>query len=107
MSYHNRIAEKSKAIVRRKRSISIEWRIAENDREWAQLRQPSTPAVQTPRDLRRWVGEVLLLIFILGGIGGWQWYATQAEWQQHEPRCDDLERGQCHGEDYEDDGEGS
>lgn len=81
-SYHNRIAEKSKAIKRRKRSATIEWRIAENDREWAQLRQPSTPAVQTPRDLRRWVGEVLLLMFVLGGIGGWQWYATQAEWQQ-------------------------
>lgn len=81
-SYHNRIAEKSKAIKRRKRSATIEWRIAENDREWAQLRQPSTPAVQTPRDLRRWVGEVLLLMFVLGGIGGWQWYAAQAEWQQ-------------------------
>lgn len=66
----------------RKHAATIEWRIAEDEREWAQLCQPSTPAAQTQRDLRRWVGDLLLLIFVLGGLGGWQWYTTQAEWQQ-------------------------
>lgn len=82
MNDGNRSIEKSKVIVPHKQSTAIEWRIVENDREWAQLCQPATPAVQTPRYLRRWMGEVLLLMVVLGGIGGWQWYATQAEWQQ-------------------------
>lgn len=68
--------------TKRKQSITIEWQIAETDREWAQLMSPAGPTGVSPRRWPRWLGEGLLLILMVGGIGSWQWYTTKAEWQR-------------------------
>lgn len=67
--------------MKRKQLITIEWRVAESDREWAQLCQPPAPAVKRQRGRLRWLGAALLLMVSLSGAGGW-WYATQAEFKQ-------------------------
>lgn len=66
----------------RKQSVTLQWRIAESDREWAHLCQPPVPAVKSQRGLLRRLSELLLLMVGLSSIGGWYWYTTQAEFQE-------------------------
>jgi len=67
---------------RRKQSTTLQWRIAESDREWAQWCQPSVSTEKSQRSLLRRLGELLLLMVGLSSVGGWYWYATQAEFKQ-------------------------
>lgn len=61
----------------RKRSVSVEWHVAESEEEWRALHQERERAIQrsTRKSFLRWSASVLLMVTI--ALGVWQWQQQQ------------------------------
>lgn len=79
--FNHILLKNSRAAEMRKRAVTFDWQIASSDGEWGQLEQRA-PTRLEQRRLPRWLGEVLLLMLVIGGVSCWHWYTTQAEFQQ-------------------------
>ncbi|MCE7983435.1 MAG: hypothetical protein DYG89_19865 [Caldilinea sp. CFX5] len=67
----------------RKRAVTIEWCVANDEVEWQTLVQPTPVLAQARCWSRRLFGEVALFLCLLGAVG-W-WYLTTAEAEQVKP----------------------
>lgn len=68
----------------RKPVATFEWQISKDDQQWGQLAYPPPLTSSKPRRLPVGLAETLLLLLVIGGIGGWQWYTRWAAWQQRQ-----------------------
>jgi len=70
-----------------KRAIIIEWQIVEDDREWRALSQLPAPTTPSQRGVPPWLGEMLGLLLLVGGVAIWRWHTPQiAAHQDNTPR---------------------
>jgi len=65
-----------------KQAPTIEWKIPQDDAEWAHLCAPTPAANTNRRSLIRLLCEGAVCLLLLGCVGGWWWHTNRAEWQQ-------------------------
>lgn len=65
-----------------KRTATMEWVVAKDERDWGQLCHPLTPTRPSQLHWSNGLREVFLLSLLFSSLGGWWWYTAQTAWQQ-------------------------